>query len=203
MLGVKSANRLQAVLDATYNGIVEVNVNGIIKHANQATERILKRPAHEIIGQPIQQVIPNSKLPEILKTGTTQIGQCITIGDNIFVSNRTPIIQDGKIVGAVAVFQDITELQHVTQELEETRNLKELLETVLDTAYICMVVVDENARITMINKAYCEFLGVQKEEVLGKRADEVIENSRLPIVVKTGQKEVDQIQKIKVQNMIC
>ena len=194
---------MQAVLDATYNAIIEVNHAGIIRNINQAAERVLKRSAQEIVGLHIQQVVPNSKLPEVLRKGIPQVGDKIKIGAKTYVSNRTPIIQEGEIVGAVAVFQDITELQHITHELEETRKLKELLETVLDTANISMVVVDEKARITMMNKAYCEFLGVQKKDVLGKRADEVIENSRLPVVVQTGEKEVDQIQRIKGQNMIC
>ncbi|MEW6695785.1 MAG: sigma 54-interacting transcriptional regulator [Bacillota bacterium] len=203
MSEIATSNRLQTVLNATYNGIVEVDKNGLINHVNQAALKILDKSAKELIGQPVQRVIPNSKLPEVLRTGRTQIGQFIVIGDHTFVSSRTPIIQDGEAVGAVAVFQDITELQHMNQELEETRDLKELLETVLDIAYNWIVVVDENARITMINKAYCDFLGVKKEDVLGKKVEDVIENSRMQVIVKTGEREIDQIQKIKGHNMIC
>lgn len=49
----------------------------------------------------------------------------------------------------MAVLQDVTELQRVMEELESTRNLKELLETILDNAYEGIVVVDDDARITV------------------------------------------------------
>lgn len=51
-----------------------------------------------------------------------------------------------------------------------------------------IVVVDREGIILYINGAYCEFLGTTVEEAIGKPAQDVIENSRMHIVAKTGQK---------------
>ncbi|MDD2421313.1 MAG: sigma 54-interacting transcriptional regulator [Heliobacteriaceae bacterium] len=95
------------------------------------------------------------------------------------------------------------ELQRIKRELESTRNLKDVLETVLDTAFEGIVVVNKKARITMFNRAFCEFLGVNQEDVLGRPVQDVIENSRMHHIVKTGVAEIGEVQQIKGNNMIC
>jgi transcriptional regulator with PAS, ATPase and Fis domain len=52
-----------------------------------------------------------------------------------------------------------------------------------------------------MNRSYCEFLGVK--DVIGRNVTEVIENTRMHIVAKTGKPEVAQIQRIKGQDMIA
>ncbi|OAT85591.1 sigma-54 interaction domain-containing protein [Desulfotomaculum copahuensis] len=201
--GTDILNRLRAVLDATYNGIIEVDGEGLVTTVNRAMERILGQPAEQLTGRHIQELVPGTGLMEVLQTGQPQIGCRTVIGGRSYVSNRTPIILDGRVAGAVAVLQDETELQHMLEELESTRNLKELLETVLDSAYDGIVVVDDEARITMFNRAYCEFLGVKQEDVLGRRVQDVIENTRMHVVLQTGRPEVGEVQRINGHDMVC
>lgn len=54
----------------------------------------------------------------------------------------------------------------------------------------------------MFNEAYSRYVGVSKDEAIGKYAEDVIENSRLPIVLKTGIPERSQAHKLKGQNLI-
>ena len=66
-----------------------------------------------------------------------------------------------------------------------------------------IVIVDRDGIILYINESYCEFLGTTVEEALHKPVDEVIENSRMHIVAKTGQKELAAIQPINGSEMIA
>ncbi len=66
----------------------------------------------------------------------------------------------------------------------------------------CLVLVDKDGIIVKINNNYADFLGVKREEVIGKPVEEVIENTRLHIVVKTGATEIDQLQRIKGQDAV-
>lgn len=77
-----------------------------------------------------------------------------------------------------------TELKQVIDELATERSDRERLETILENTYEGVVVVDEQARNTMISQAYTEFLGIRREEVIGKDVREVIENTRMHIVVR-------------------
>lgn len=66
-----------------------------------------------------------------------------------------------------------------------------------------VVIVDENGIILYINESYCEFIGTTVEEAIGRPVQDVIENSRMHIVAKTGQKELASVQKINGSEMIA
>ena len=88
----------------------------------------------------------------------------------------------------------------------DTNNMERyryILETIFDNPYEGILVTDENGYIAMINRAYCEFLGVDSSDVIGKHVTEVIQNTRLHIVIKTGKPEVFQLQKINDRNIMC
>jgi transcriptional regulator with PAS, ATPase and Fis domain len=66
-----------------------------------------------------------------------------------------------------------------------------------------IVVVNREGIILFINEPYCEFIGTTVEQALHRPAQEVIENSRMHIVAKTGQKELAAIQPINGSEMIA
>lgn len=63
--------------------------------------------------------------------------------------------------------------------------------------------VDREGIILYINAAYCEFLGTTVEGAISHPVQEVIENTRMHIVVKTGQKELAALQPINGSEMIA
>jgi PAS domain S-box-containing protein len=66
-----------------------------------------------------------------------------------------------------------------------------------------VVIVDRDGIILYINEAYCEFIGTTVEKALGHHVQDVIENSRMHIVAKTGQKELATLQPINGSEMIA
>lgn len=66
-----------------------------------------------------------------------------------------------------------------------------------------IVVVDREGIILYINAAYCEFIGTTAEQAIHRPAQEVIENSRMHIVARTGKKELAAIQSINGSEMIA
>jgi len=86
-------------------------------------------------------------------------------------------------------------------ELPE-KNMLDFLVSVLDSDPECIVLVDANARVLWLNNAYEAFLGVSSNEVQGKPVTEVIENTRLHIVVRTGVAEVGEVQTIRGRHAI-
>ena len=77
---------------------------------------------------------------------------------------------------------------------------KDLLNTIFNAVDECVVVVDENGIITMMSSGYKEFIGCENPE--GRHVTEVIENTKLHIVAKTGEKEVGEIQEVNGHKMI-
>jgi transcriptional regulator with PAS, ATPase and Fis domain len=89
------------------------------------------------------------------------------------------------------------EIERLERELKELKAKNRALELIFQDAFECIVLVDSEGYITMMNQTYADFLGIKHEEAVGRHVTDVIENTRLHIVVKTGQTEIGQIQRIK------
>ncbi|MDQ0413070.1 sigma-54 interaction domain-containing protein [Mesobacillus stamsii] len=79
----------------------------------------------------------------------------------------------------------------------------DIMEIIVENAFEWLVVVDQEGRIIYINHNYCEFLEVNREETIGRHVTQVIENTRMHIVAKTGKEELADLQYIKGSYMIA
>ncbi|APH04015.1 sigma-54 interaction domain-containing protein [Bacillus weihaiensis] len=80
---------------------------------------------------------------------------------------------------------------------------KEIVETVIENAYVWIVIVDANGRVIYMNDNYCKFCEVEKHEVVGRHVTEVIENTRMHVVVESGEEEIADLQYIRGNYMIA
>jgi len=78
-----------------------------------------------------------------------------------------------------------------------------LKDIILNATSEPIVIVDEKGCVTELSKAYAEFLEIDRDQAIGKHVSEVIENSRMHIVLKTGKAEIAETQKIKGKTMIA
>lgn len=76
------------------------------------------------------------------------------------------------------------------------------LKIFFDDTSECLVLIDRRGYIIKINKAYANFLGIDKEFPIGKHVTEIIENTRLHVVIETGIAETGQIQWINGHDAI-
>ncbi len=75
-------------------------------------------------------------------------------------------------------------------------------ETILDNIYNGVMITDPDGKIIFFSKTYGNFLGIDPKETIGKHCTEVIENTRMDIVAKTGIPEIDQPHRIMGQDMV-
>jgi len=177
--------------------VIAINNDSKIVIINKTAEDILGLNHEKHIGKPINKVIPNTQLPKILRTGTSELKQKIIYYGKEFETNRFPIILDGEVQGALAIFQDVTIKNSLQNEMKSINLLKTILESINE----CIVAINEKGIITMMSKSYKEFLNCENPE--GKHVEEVIENTRLTKVLETGKTEVGDIQGIKGNKMIA
>jgi PAS domain S-box-containing protein len=76
------------------------------------------------------------------------------------------------------------------------------LNLALDNIEFGTIVVDAGGFVTFFSKSYERFLGIPRERVLGRHVTEVIENTRMHIVLQTGQPEIGWKHNIMGQNMV-
>ncbi|MCG8633049.1 MAG: sigma 54-interacting transcriptional regulator [Desulfobacterales bacterium] len=63
-------------------------------------------------------------------------------------------------------------------------------------------VIDPDGRITHMNEPYGRFLGVDAAKQIGRHCTEVFENTRMHIVARTGEEEINQSQRINGVDMV-
>ncbi|PTM59927.1 sigma-54 interaction domain-containing protein [Desmospora activa] len=93
-------------------------------------------------------------------------------------------------------------LDSMMEELRICRETKAMLEAAFESAYEGIVVTDPQGTVRMLNETYARFLGVKAGDVIGKHVTEVVENTRMHIVAKTGKAELAQVQRIGEGDMV-
>ena len=107
----------QAVLDFTHDAILAIDENGRIQVLNPPAERIMGCRAADSVGQPVEAVLPNTLLPDVLESSEKQLDQIMQIHQTLCNTNRIPILVDGQRRGVVATFQDVKQLQNSEQKI--------------------------------------------------------------------------------------
>lgn len=105
--------------NAMHEGIIAVDKEMNITIFNEKAADILgvTRKIEDCIGQKIYDVLPDTRLPEIVETATPVYDQELYINHHSILSNRVPIIVNGELVGAVAMFKDLTAVKKLAEEV--------------------------------------------------------------------------------------
>ncbi len=194
--------KLQSIIDSLSSGVIAIDLDEKVTVINDAAARLIGAAKEQVLGEPILSVIPNSGLVNVLHTCNPEVGRPQVLGERTVLANRSPIIVDGKMVGAVSLFQDVTEMETISRELDSTKVLVQTLQTVLKGAGEWMVVVDPSGIITMISEEYAAFNGSTAADAIGKNVTDVIENTRMHIVAQSGIAEMGEAQIIKGREVI-
>ncbi|WNF37860.1 sensor histidine kinase [Bacillaceae bacterium IKA-2] len=105
-----------ATFNAIRDGVIAIDQDERITVINQAARDIVNAKG-DVVGRRIHDVIPDTRLPEVLKLGKSLLQREFFIQNRAILSNRIPITVQGKTIGAVAIFQDKTEVTRLAQEL--------------------------------------------------------------------------------------
>lgn len=76
---------------------------------------------------------------------------------------------------------EIDNIEEAKSEIEELRQSLNSMKDILDNAYQGIVLVNAEGKIIKWN--YEKLFGIKEEDVLGKSVEDVIENTRLHIVL--------------------
>lgn len=170
----KISTELDAIINSTHNLIISVDEQGRIEVFNKAAEGLLGKKAEEVRGRDMTELFPSTGLVEVVKTGKPQTLQRVKMNGRCLISNRTPIIKDGKITGAVAVLQDISEVEEISRELRYVKELNEELDAVFESSFDGLYIADANGITLRLNKAFERITGINGREFLNRNVDDIV-----------------------------
>jgi len=187
---------LNFVFDASHNGIAVFDEHGTIVIFNRAAGRVLKRDPAHLIGKPVKETLPHAwpDLKRLLETGISQIGVQLTVNESTIVANRSPIKLNGKTIGVISVFQDISEYEKIITELETYK-------PIINSSYDGLYVTDGKANTLRVNKAYERISGLKAGNLVGRNMRELVEkgffDQSVTLEVLRTQKPVTIMQDIR------
>ncbi len=160
------------IFHSIHEGMIVVDENAVVTLFNKSAEEITGYKNEEVLGKQIQTLIPNSRLPYILRTKQTEIHREVVLenGKKV-ISTRIPMLsREGKVRGAISVFSDITEMVMLSEEITNLKDIETLLHAIIHSSEEAISVVDENGIGILINPAYTKITGFTQEDVIGKPA---------------------------------
>jgi len=87
-------------------------------------------------------------------------------------------------------------------EVSELQGKIRFYETVLDNIHNGVMITDPDGKIIFFSKTYGNYLGIDPKKMLGKYCTEVVENTRMHLVAKTGIPEINHPHRIMGQDMV-
>lgn len=181
------------------DAVIGIDKLGNVVIINEAAKKIFG--FETVKKKKVEDFILSIKLNIVLETGKEELENNFIYNGRKFVLNKIPVFKDKKIEGAIALFREVTDYSKLIKIIKEDKVHLEILNTILDVLNEKVVVVDEKGIITMMSKAYKEFIGSPNPE--GKHVTEVIENTRMHIILKTGVMEIGEIQEVQGNKMVA
>ncbi|KJS47160.1 MAG: hypothetical protein VR66_21240 [Peptococcaceae bacterium BRH_c23] len=166
---------LEAVLSSAHNGIVVINSDGMINSFNRAAERFTRVSRERAIGRHVLDVLVPLGLMETLETGKSEYSQKFRVGRGTYIMNRDPVIQDGRITGAVGVFQDISEIESVSQELATVKELNSELDSIIQSSSDGLFVTDSTGVVLRYNHTFEKLSLGNAQNLIGRAIQEIEE----------------------------
>ncbi|SDQ23862.1 ATP-binding protein [Virgibacillus salinus] len=113
-----------AILQSIKEGIIAIDKAGYISMMNPSARKILGLSGDDSYRK-IEEIIPNTKMYNVLKSKEQKKDEEMFIGDREIIVNRTPIFENNEVVGVVASFRDKTEINEMLNALSEVRRYSE------------------------------------------------------------------------------
>lgn len=175
--GTEAERILVAVLDASDDAILTMDVTGMVVTWNRGAERIYGYSAEEFIGRSLGDLLPpGDGLAQVSILDRIAAGLRIDPHDSTHVVKGGPSIDvlmtvspivgvSGHVVGAAATMRDQTEHRRTERRL---RSSEARSRAIIETAVDAIILIDRRGKIEAFNDAAERLFGYPSHQVLGR-----------------------------------
>lgn len=159
---------LNTIADNDYEGVIYVDAGGIVKFISQGYADFLNINRDDVLGRYINDVVPQSSLMDVMRTGRPQYGDVWEINGQHVLVHRWPIIRDGRVVGCLgkSLFKDELslarefirkvkwledEIAYYRDELEKERGARYGLDEIIGKSEVISKLKEKVARVAKTN----------------------------------------------------
>ncbi|MFD1514031.1 bacterio-opsin activator domain-containing protein [Halomarina rubra] len=194
------ARQMAALAETAADAVVTVDESGTIRSANSAESELFGYDPVALVGEPVTTLLPDDDGQQTngrsatdgraldgdvellsFEGDTTPPARRVAAGETvdgelrIAVGGETrrlsvasaPLPDDGATRSTVVTFQDVTDRERRERRLR-------LHDAVMNTVGDGLYALDEDGRFVVVNDAYADLVGTDREALLGRPADEVV-----------------------------
>jgi PAS domain S-box-containing protein len=191
-----SEERLRVTINSLGDAVVATDEQGRVTQLNPAAEALTGWPQNEAVGRRLAEVLvmvneetrrpAENPVERVLREGTiaglanhtvliSRNGREVPIDDS-----AAPVrTEDGRIVGAVMVFRDITERRQIERERAERQRVSQELAAIVASSADAILGMDLSGTITAWNEAAERMYGYRASEAIGQSIHVIVPEDRL------------------------
>ncbi|PPK48583.1 sigma 54-interacting transcriptional regulator [Clostridium algidicarnis] len=176
-------------------GIIVIDINSNITTINDYALKIIDKTSKDVLGKDVKDIIPNSDLPNLIISKIKHLGKIQHINNHITMVNRSPIFSNNKVIGAIGVFQDISEIASM-------KEVNEKFKKILASSHDMICFVDADGYISYVNPSYAKNYNLNSNSILGKNIKDISPKGIRMKVLTSKEKIEDIIYKKEGINLI-
>jgi polar amino acid transport system substrate-binding protein len=188
---VESRASARGLLDATQESLLLLDRKGTILAVNQTAADRLEQGPEDLVGTNRFDLLPEGVqesrkeiFSKVLQSGTPADFEDMRDGI-VFRSRYYPVKDKADEIVGVAIFaQDITERKAAEQAVKRS---EERLKTILETTHEGFWMVDNETRTIDVNDSMCQLLGRKRDQVIGKKVAEFLDEENKAVLSKQMQ----------------
>ncbi len=169
-------NVMDSIINSSKNLIISAGPDARINLVNVTAQEVLEKSEEELLGRRIAELVEGVNLLDVIRTGVEPPIKTIIFKNHNYINRSYPIRHDSNIIGAVAILQDITDIENIVGELESVNELNMELDAIIESSSDGIFVCDGEANVLRINKAYDEITELNTSDFVGKNMRVLVEN---------------------------
>ncbi|WP_216830712.1 sigma 54-interacting transcriptional regulator [Alkalihalobacterium elongatum] len=185
--------QLETILHTSNLGALMTDERGKIIFVNDKLTNMLKQPLERLMLKDLQQLIPNMESSSLKK----EVHFRMNIDSDYFVVRLSYYNMPNGKKGYIALFQNVSELENMAQELQMVKKWKSILQTVIENAYDGLVMINENGEIIFISPSLIELFELDDKTIEQMPVNDILPHLELTPTLKTGVADISDFMEIK------
>jgi PAS domain S-box-containing protein len=162
----------KALLNATHNGVFAVDLSGTVVFSNQVIQTAFGFFPGTLLKATLPEFWP--EVESTLKNQDYRSGISVPGKEGSFLARVRPIFWKDETIGALCIFEDVTELEKVTHQMLSFQELSRELDAIIDSSHDGLWICDADATVIRINSASERINNVRAKDVIGRNMEALV-----------------------------
>ncbi|MBN6188937.1 sigma 54-interacting transcriptional regulator [Aneurinibacillus sp. BA2021] len=188
-------DQLEAILATSQLGAVMTDERNRVIFANARFCDMLGCAEEAVVACRLQDVIPDIQSAE-LHDMTQDIHRRLQIGSRSVIVRLSKYKTVKGQAGFIALFQNISEVERMAEELESVTRWKTLLQTIIDKAYDGIVMINKKGSISFLSPSLIELFELDESRAVHQPIDKLLPQLDLTRVVKSEMADISDFMEV-------